>query len=231
MQNLYTKYTNVNAGRKFLSHVHYFASFILNLLFPPQEQEQRILELKEEDLLKLQLVKQFDKNCIALFPYQHPTIKHMVWLLKYRDNAHVSDLFAKAGGEYLTLVLEDLYLFSNFKDPLLIPMPISPARLRERGFNQTERIAEKIVTQFPYISLCNKNVLIKYRESKPQTTLPRKDRLNNVKNTLKGDERAISGRNIILLDDVITTGSTMKEARETLRKAGAKNILCVALAH
>ncbi len=231
MQNLYTKYIKTSHREKLLSYMHFLTTHILDLFFPVQEIERQILELKEEDFLKYQNIKNFNEKCVALFQYRQPIIKRMIWLLKYHNNAHVSDLFAKAVGEYLTISLGDMHLFSNFSNPILIPIPISHTRLHERGFNQTKQVAEKIISQFPFISLGEKNALIKYRDSKPQTTLARKDRLNNVKDTFKANDKTIYGQNIILLDDVITTGSTLKEAEETLLKAGAKNILCIAIAY
>ena len=73
---------------------------------------------------------------------------------------------------------------------------------------------------------------MKNRETKRQTTLKRSERLSNVKNSFGVlDAKNISGKNIIIIDDVVTTGATLREAKKVLIHAGARKVLCVAIAH
>lgn len=123
--------------------------------------------------------------------------------------------------------------YTNFKKPLLIPVPISNARRRERGYNQSEEIGKRLAKllgeQTEYIPKALKK--IKDTQSQAQTR-SRNERLKNLQDcfiTPKPD--IIQKRNVILLDDVITTGATTAEAMRVLRKAGARKIIRVAVAH
>jgi predicted amidophosphoribosyltransferase len=76
------------------------------------------------------------------------------------------------------------------------------------------------------------HVLSKIRETPHQAKLKNKtDRLKNLKGSFKANAGLVKGRNIILIDDVITTGTTMREAAKTLREAGAKKVIGFAIAH
>jgi len=122
---------------------------------------------------------------------------------------------------------------SSLKDPVLVPIPISKARRRKRGHNQVELLCQAIKNyDIENNFLYEKNILIKVKDTPSQTGLKRKDRLENldgafaVKNSGK-----IFRRNILLVDDVTTTGTTLREAARTLKQAGAKRIIAFTLAH
>ena len=79
---------------------------------------------------------------IVLFNYRAPLIKKLIWSLKYKGSFKTAKLFAEVLSEYLLEELSDLNIFSGFENPILIPIPLSKNRLRERGFNQVERVAK-----------------------------------------------------------------------------------------
>ena len=117
----------------------------------------------------------------------------------------------------------------NFSDFVLVPIPLSKRKLKWRGFNQAEEIAKELakLLKIPLISDC----LIKTKETKDQVELSEKERKENVKNafSVKNKEK-ILGKNVLLVDDVFTTGSTMEEAAKVLKKAGAKKIVGIVVA-
>ena len=119
--------------------------------------------------------------------------------------------------------------------PILLPIPISSKRRRERGWNQCEIIAEELEKldkgeNFEF----RKNILIKNKNTGDQVGRGRAARLKNLENsfTIK-NENAVRDRFVIVLDDVITTGATIEEARRVLRSLGVagQNILFLAIAH
>lgn len=120
--------------------------------------------------------------------------------------------------------LKDQKIDHNF---WVIPIPLSSKRTRQRGFNQSELIARIFSQAFNYQLNLN---LKKIRNTKPQSNLNGIKRLNNVKNVFSWQGGDLTNRNIILIDDVITTGATINEAAKTLRSAGAKIIIALALA-
>jgi ComF family protein len=105
--------------------------------------------------------------------------------------------------------------------------------LIERGYNQSELIVKEIIKidkskNFDF----SINALKKIKETPHQSKLKNKsERLKNLKNCFWADEKLIKDRNIILIDDVITTGTTMNEASKTLKSIGAKKIIGFSIAH
>ncbi len=110
----------------------------------------------------------------------------------------------------------------------IIPVPLHPERLRQREFNQTALIARNL-SQKLKIPLAL-NALMKIKETSPQTGIPRTERLRNVKNAYSASPEKVSGRDLLLIDDVITTGATVSECSRILMKAGAKKVTIIALA-
>lgn len=169
-----------------------------------------------------------------LFDYRHPPIKKAIWLLKYKGKRRLARVFAEALYPHMLEELSDIVLFENFHNALLIPIPLSKKRHRERGFNQTELIARELVlldkgTNFNLVT----TVLTKPKETVHQAHVKeRKDRVRNLLGTFSVQKRdQVAGRNIILIDDVTTTGATLKEARSVLRANGAKKIIAFTVAH
>lgn len=113
------------------------------------------------------------------------------------------------------------------KSDLIIPVPLHLKRLREREFNQTALIGYYFSRELKIPLIVNN--LIKTKETPPQTFLNRKERLRNVKKAFSA--HGISGSDVILIDDVITTGATVRECSEALIKSGAKSVTVIALAH
>jgi len=154
--------------------------------------------------------------------------------LKFKNNPKISKLFGQIIYDYLIEELSELKLSNNFDNPILIPIPISSKKKRERGYNQTELIAAELNNldknnSFDY----RKNILKKIKNTLPQSrTKNKEDRVENLRNCFKVVmPKLIQNRNIILLDDVITTGATLAEAKKTLQQYNPKQIICVTLAH
>ena len=111
---------------------------------------------------------------------------------------------------------------------MVIPVPLHRARERERGFNQSEVLAEGI-SRAMEISLA-KDILKRKKNTKDQTYLNAQQRAENVKGAfvVRQPER-VSGKNVILVDDVMTTGATLNECARMLQKVGATGILAATL--
>jgi ComF family protein len=111
----------------------------------------------------------------------------------------------------------------------IIPVPLHPKRLRERGFNQALVIAKEL-SKLKKIPLKNK-ILKKVMNVAAQTSLEREERIKNVRGVYRVTKNAeIKGKVILLVDDVYTTGSTLKECSAELKKAGAKEVRAITIA-
>ncbi len=178
------------------------------------------------------------------FDYRHPPIKKAVWLIKYKGKKRLVGVLAEILHGKILEELSELSLMQNFRQPLLIPIPLSAQRYRERGFNQAELLCRELVNLSPSPSPDRRgaggevftlvtNVLIKPKETRHQAHIEnRAERLKNIAGSyaVKNAE-LIKGRNIILIDDVTTTGATLAEARKILKQSGAKKIIAFTIAH
>ncbi|BCB95093.1 hypothetical protein JZK55_00150 [Dissulfurispira thermophila] len=109
----------------------------------------------------------------------------------------------------------------------IIPVPLHPNRLYKREFNQTASISRHLSKNLKIPLMID--VLKKIKETPPQTDVSGKERFKNIRNAFKVC-REINGMNLLLIDDVITTGATIRECSKVLIKAGAKSVVVIALA-
>ncbi|XPV76987.1 MAG: ComF family protein [Desulfovibrio sp.] len=102
---------------------------------------------------------------------------------------------------------------------IIVPVPLHPKRLFQRGFNQSQEVALQLhkKTGIPVAP----TALIRNRHTQPQMTLSRKERLTNLEKAFSIGSPAIAGKRILLIDDVFTSGATLKECTTVLLKAGA----------
>lgn len=181
----------------------------------------RVLELPEE-------------HTISLYEYRTPVVKSLMWHLKYKNARQVAKRLAGPMYSALFDEINEKILMEGFTEPLIIGVPISKKKLRERGYNQSELLAKAILEHdknklFEFAP----KVLKKIKDTEPQARIKnRKRRLGNVKNTFAvANPALVKGRNIIVIDDITTTGATLAEARRALSTAGAKSVLGFTVAH
>lgn len=162
----------------------------------------------------------------AAFSYYNKgsRIRRLIHNLKYNGVKEIGHELGKIYG--LTLKT------SGFTDDidLVIPVPLHPSRKRSRGFNQSEAISMGIseVTKLPV----DVNSLIRDKISLTQTRRSRYDRWTNVENIfVVNNPNAIAGKHILLVDDVITTGSTIESCTNELLKVEGVKVSVVALAY
>jgi ComF family protein len=155
----------------------------------------------------------FDSTHCA-YRYSYP-IDHLVRALKYRDRL----TFARVLGDLLAQSL--LRARIEPLPELLIPVPLAEGRYRERGFNQASELAEQLQRKLS-IPLCA-DVLERKRDTREQAGLDRIGRRKNVRNAF-ATRIPLSAKHVALVDDVVTTGSTVNEIARVLRRAGAERI-------
>lgn len=209
------------------------AEAILEILFP---KKRSVVEIENMSLeIFRSRAKAANSNSPAIFPlflYQDELVKGAVWQIKYAKNKKVAKLLAELLYEEMMSVLEKEALFSDFSFPLLVTIPPSKKRLLKYGYNHLKLLSLELGNLLGNNCQIENGALLKNRQTKPQTEIKKRaERLINVRNSIEADEKLVGGRNILLLDDVITTGSTINEAMRALGAAGAKKILVFAIAH
>ncbi len=153
-------------------------------------------------------------------------LRGLVRLLKYERVLPVASVL----GGMLAGVIEELLAGCSDKHLLLIPVPMHKNKRRERGFNQAELIARAAVKRLRPVELAT-NVMVRQRATVSQVGLSREERITNMRDAFRvRDRRLVRGRTVILVDDVMTTGTTLSECARVLKQAGAERVWAATLA-
>ncbi|MEI8174911.1 MAG: phosphoribosyltransferase family protein [bacterium] len=177
------------------------------------------------------------KWIFPLYDYRHPPIKNALLVFKYKGKKRLANVFAEILYEKIIEELSELSVMENFHAPLLIPIPLSNKRHRERGYNQSELICKEIIKinnlRHGVDMKLENNILIKPKETEHQARIHnRSERLKNIIGSfaIKNAE-LIKNKNIILIDDITTTGATLAEAKKILKQNGARKVIAFTIAH
>ena len=147
--------------------------------------------------------------------------------LKYKGFSNLGLFF----GEYISENVLENYSDIRKKYNIICPVPLHKTKLRERGYNQSDFIVRGInktlkLDYFP-------ELVIRSRYTKSQTKLPYPERVSNVKNAFNINPKfanMVKKKHIILVDDVVTSGSTLNEVIKVLKESGATNVFAVTIA-
>lgn len=159
-------------------------------------------------------------NLIITSEYNDPVLKEIIQAFKFNFNVElVIPLTA--------LLYSKIDLATLNKNYLMVPIPLHKKRLAWRGFNQSELIARELSSLTGWV--VNKD-LIKIKKTKEQAGFKETERLSNQIGAFIWKGSNLLGQNIILLDDIITSGATVSQAALVLKQAGAGEIVAMAVA-
>jgi competence protein ComFC len=160
------------------------------------------------------------------------TLRQVVLRLKFSGDARLG----KRMGELLAPAWNALPRGDDCDLPVIVPVPLHPSRRRERGFNQSELLAEGLVRELgklPGVTLppVARSSLRRQRATPPQTGLSVAARRENLRGAFAVERpEDVRGRAIVLVDDVMTTGATLSACARALKRAGAARVLGLTLA-
>jgi ComF family protein len=144
-------------------------------------------------------------------------VREIIHSFKYNRQIYLRRLIAR----WLCAALDDERLRDRRFD-VIVPVPLHPTRQRERGFNQASLLAELLSAQ---ISVPSKLLLERTRYTTTQTALDRAERMENLHNAFRFRKTAnVRDLHVLLIDDVLTTGSTLSECARVLKRAGAISV-------
>jgi predicted amidophosphoribosyltransferase len=207
-------------------------SRFLDAVLPPHEDVRRARAVSPRELNGLLCPHAASAAWIcALFPYRDPRIRALVRAVKYHGETRALAPAASIMGEYILETLSEKRLLSGWEIPLLVPMPAAPRRLRQRGYNQAERIARAALPAIGSAAEFSPRALAR-EDRESQVSMERSRRSENIRNAFYvPDVSLVSGKSVVLVDDVVESGSTFSDARRALRRAGAQGVIGIALAH
>ena len=167
----------------------------------------------------------FDR-ALSFGEYKGP-LRGLIHLLKYENVTPVAGPL----GEMLARTLSELLSASNNEKLLLLPVPLHKSRRRTRGFNQAELIARAAAKQSAQKFEVVSSLLVRHRETISQVGLSREERIENMRDAFRViDRQRVKGRAVILIDDVMTTGTTLSECARVLKNAGAERVWAATVA-
>lgn len=205
-----------------------FWRFVLDILFPPRDTEALVRDASLASLGRYVRPIAHEDGRVSLMPYHAPLVRALVVEAKFRGNEHAETLLAAVLSEYVESWLQDREVYEA-QSVVLVPVPLSKERLKERGYNQAERIARRACASLPTVRL--DEILERTRNTTPQTSLSRRARLRNLDGAFTAATAVSSAHTYIVFDDVSTTGATLFAAHDALRAAGAERLLLLSLAH
>jgi ComF family protein len=181
--------------------------------------------LKKEEIVEGYLPKSVPilNGLTSLYRYRGG-VRKAILALKYKFAADI----AKELGLHAAQAVKSEKTFPEGRK-ILIPIPIFKTRENWRGFNQTEEIGKALATTLGWGF--RTDLLVKLKSTAPQTGLSGKRRIENLRSSFGVKPRTILGYSqVVLFDDVWTTGSTLNEAARVLQEAGAKQVWGLTLA-
>jgi competence protein ComFC len=150
-------------------------------------------------------------------------VRFVILQFKYNRQLHLRHSVA----EWLQEAMNDARLRDRDFD-FIVPVPLHPARFRERGFNQAELLG-KILAQRINVPL--RRALERTRYTTTQTAFDRTERMENLRGAFRLRKKiGVRGLRVLLVDDILTTGSTLSECARVLREAGAPSVFAVTAA-
>lgn len=178
---------------------------LLNIIFPPRPTEEIIQKTSIKVATNLYSPGTFQTH-IYLCSYQNPIIKASVIENKFHGQAKATQILCS---------LLEMWKKHQIMPTLYIPIPLGPKRLRERGYNQVENILNTIDSNIEI----NKKILIRNIETAQQSELDKSNRHKNMQDAFSyvGKSLDLSKyKQVVIVDDVVTTGATLDAARATL---------------
>ena len=173
--------------------------------------------------------------------YNNKIISKLIKNIKYHFAKDISEVISKFLNIFLGSLISryniihpeelEIKTLEKFNNSIIIPVPLHKKRKKWRGFNQSEIIAKKLVKNFQLKNNLDTKNLIRIKHKKAQVKLSKKEREKNIKDCFFWIGKNLKNKNIILIDDVTTTGSTLNECAKVLKNNGAKEVWGLVIAN
>lgn len=203
--------------------IHTVLTSLFDILFPPPGEVLKVRSVTKEQFLQHLQRHQYNEVTV-LSVYKEPVVRAAVQAHKFYANRHATTLLTALLASELSRLPVNSYL---------VPIPLGKGRKRTRGHNQVTTLLRGAHGKHTILE----DILVRTRETTEQSHLPRAQRLINVRGAFAYNDiyppEHFTGAHLVLIDDVVTTGTTLKEAATILRRTlpSSATVTCLALAH
>ena len=171
------------------------------------------------DFLPVQINRIIEGKKVYCAGVYSKNLQKLIRGLKYHNQKDLAYYLAKFMTEYFSKITDK----TDFE---IIPVPIYPKREKKRKYNHMNLVGEELA-RLTNNSL-NKNLIKRVKDTKPQYKLKRHERLQNLNGAFEVDKSNYTGKTLLLIDDICTTGSTFEEVIKEFAKHGITDIICFA---
>lgn len=171
------------------------------------------------DFLPVQINRIIEGKKVYCAGVYSKNLQKLIRGLKYHNQKDLAYYLAKFMAEYFSKITDK----TDFE---IIPVPIYPKREKKRKYNHMNLVGEELA-RITSNSL-NKNLIKRVKDTKPQYKLKRHERLQNLNGAFEVDKSNYTGKTLLLIDDICTTGSTFEEIIKEFAKHGITDIICFA---
>ena len=180
--------------------------------------EECRLKIKKMEKNKIDnyINKNFNRH-FYIFKYDNQ-IRDLLLNYKFNDKVYLFKTFSK-------IIIDNKKAYDYMKNyDIIIPIPLHKEKYNKRGYNQCELILKELNNNLRELNIKN-NILIKNKNNRPQSTLDKNERMNNIKDVyIIKNKEIIKNKKILLFDDIFTTGSTANECARILKENEVKEI-------
>lgn len=171
------------------------------------------------DFLPVQINRIIEGKKVYCAGVYSKNLQKLIRGLKYHNQKDLAYYLAKFMAEYFSKITDK----TDFE---IIPVPIYPKREKKRKYNHMNLVGEELA-RLTNNSL-NKNLIKRVKDTKPQYKLKRHERMQNLNGAFEVDKSNYTGKTLLLIDDICTTGSTFEEMIKEFAKHGITDIICFA---
>ncbi len=204
---------------------------LLDAMFPPRRSRDEADRTTCEELgvfVAPSRVSLLGHDVVCLLPYREPLVRSLIVEAKFYEHTKAHAELGRVLAEYLLTLVEDAP-FERCRY-VLVPVPLSKKRYRERGYNQVERVLREALKQLPDTFSLDTRLVRRVRDTPPQTKLGRAARLRNMDGAFALVGTLDGSCTYIVVDDVSTTGTTLASVIDALHASSA-SVRGVCLAH
>lgn len=211
-------------GKKIFKIIVKICKEILDIIYPPEEKciicdEIGFIGICPYCKSNIKVLN-IDNNYSISYGFYGGTLKKLILEFKYRGNF--------IAGEILSKFLVEIINNKKINGDIICYVPMTKKSVKKRGFNQCKLIANNIGF---YTDIKVSNCIKKVKNTREQKTLSKEERNINVKDAFViSNDIDIKGKDVILIDDVMTTGATVNECKNVLKKSGANKIIILTIA-